>query len=454
MKSLKDLNSKAHVILDSVNDGVVAISLDKKIQYLNPAAERLLGYTLEEAEGLPCATVVHCEACESDCLLDKTVSLRRNISDYPTLIRNRAGRCYTVRSNTALLKNRTGRVIGGVEIIKDLSQVEALTEQIRGKYSFENIVGKNHQMQEIYSLLPLMARAEGPVLIKGEPGTGKELVAQAIHQNGPRAERPFVKVNCAALDEGLLASELFGHIKGAFAGALADKAGKLESAEGGTVFLEEIGRAPRSVQEALFGVIEEGRFNRLGNSQNPVSVNVRIVGSTSQNLEEAVREETFGRDLYDLFGGCIIDLPPLRERRDDIPLLVEHMVKRLNPEMGKRIDSVTQEAMEVLLNYNYPKNIQELESIMAHASVLCDGKTILPSHLPNDLIRLDENFMEFAIRSEDPLKTIERQLILKILSQTEWNYKETAERLKLSRTTLWRKMKALGIERLKSNQLI
>jgi PAS domain S-box-containing protein len=436
----------AEVILDSLNDGVVTISLDKKIRYLNRAAERLLGYTLEEAQNRSCAAIVHCEACESNCLLEQTLSTSHNITGYATILRNRSGQRITISSNTALLRNKAGKVIGGVEIIRDLRQVEALTEQLKGKYSFENIIGKNHQMQEIYALLPVVAQSADSILIEGEPGTGKELVAQSIHQNSPRREKPFIKVHCAGLAEGLLASELFGHVQGAFAGALEEKIGAFELATGGTLFLEEIGSAGPYLQEKLMQAFRSGEIERVGDKRK-IPVDVRFIAGDSRNLGELVKRQEFPKGLFQRLSGVSITIPPLRDRRDDIPLLVDHFLKRFGDEMEKRIGGVSPEAMQILMNYEYPENIQELESVIAHAVIVCQGDRILPEHLPRNLVKLDDDFLKIAVRSKDPLRMMKRQVLLKMLNEDGWNFKKVADRLKWSRTTLWRKIKELGIER-------
>jgi PAS domain S-box-containing protein len=436
----------AEVILDSLNDGVVTISMDKKVKYLNRAAEQLLGYTLEEARNRSCATIVHCEACESDCLLEKTISARHNITGYATILHNKSGQRITVSSNTALLKDGSGRVIGGVEVIRDLRQLEALTEQLKGKYAFENIIGKNHQMQEIYALLPVVAKESSPILIEGERGTGKEMVAQAIHQNSPRRDKPFIKVQCGGLAEGLLASELFGHSRGAFAGALEEEDGVFAQARGGTVFLEEVGLAGPSVQGKLAKALREGAIERVGDDRR-IPVDVRIIAGTSPGHGESGGKSALGSELSKALSGITVSLPPLRERRDDIPLLVEHFIKRFGEETGKRIAGASSEAMQVLLNYDYPENIQELESVVAHAVIVCQGNTIRPDHLPRNLVKLDDDFLEIAVRSKDPLRVMKRQVLLKMLNEDGWNYKKVADRLNWSRTTLWRKIKELGIER-------
>jgi transcriptional regulator with PAS, ATPase and Fis domain len=393
---------------------------------------------------MSCAQVVRCAACDNECLLEQTLSTSRNIHDYETVLKNKNGKLVTISTNTVLLKNKNGRVIGGVEIIRDRSQIEALNEALRGKYSFENIIGKNHRMQSVCALLPEMARSESSVLIEGELGTGKELLAHAIHENGPRNEKPFVKVNCGGLTDEMLTCELFGFIKGAFPGAVSNRVGRLDLADGGTIFLDEVGYISSAAQVKLLHFLKEKQFERFGDYRK-IRANVRVLAATHRDLASAVERGEFIRELYDQLRTVSIILPPLRERRDDIPLLVQHFLKRFNTSMGKKIKSIAPAAMEILLNYDYPENIQRLENIIEHAVVLCTGSMILPSHLPKDMFYVKDDFMDMAIKQEDPFKIVEKQLVLKALSQTDWNYGEAADRLKISRTTLWRKIKEFGI---------
>jgi PAS domain S-box-containing protein len=453
MKSLGAKQIDTEVILDSLNDGVVTIGLDKRIKYLNRAAERLLGYTREEANEMSCAQIVRCAACDNECLLEQTLSARRNIQDYETVLRNKSGRLITISTNTVLLKNKSGQVIGGVEIIRDRSQIEALSEALRGKYSFENIIGKNHRMQSVYAQLPEMAQSESCILIRGESGTGKELLAHAIHENSPRHEKPFVKVNCGGLSDAMLNCELFGYVVGSFAGAVADGVARLELADGGTLFLDEIGYMSAATQTRLLNFLNEKRFERVGDRRK-IRADVRVIAADHRDLRPAVEKGEFLGALYELLETIPVILPPLRERRDDIPLLVQHFIKRFNSRMKKKVKSVAPAAMEVLLNYDYPENIQELENIMEHTVVLCHGSTIMPSHLPKNIFYVKDDFIDQAIKQEDPFKSLERQLVLKVLSQTDWNYQEAANQLKVSRTTLWRKIKEFGIShsKLKSSR--
>jgi len=269
-------------------------------------------------------------------------------------------------------------------------------------------------------------------------------LAHAIHENGPRNEKPFVKVNCGGLTDEMLTCELFGFIKGAFPGAVSNRVGRLDLADGGTIFLDEVGYISSAAQVKLLHFLKEKQFERFGDYRK-IRANVRVLAATHRDLASAVERGEFIRELYDQLRTVSIILPPLRERRDDIPLLVQHFLKRFNTSMGKKIKSIAPAAMEILLNYDYPENIQRLENIIEHAVVLCTGSTILPSHLPKDMFYVKDDFMDMAMKQEDPFKIVEKQLVLKALSQTDWNYGEAAERLKISRTTLWRKIKEFGI---------
>ncbi len=429
-------------ILDSIGDGIVTIGLDKKIKYLNKAAEHLLGYNRSEIIGRRCSDILRHDICDNECLMEETLETGRNISNFQSTLQKRNGDMVPICTNATLLRDREGKIIGGVEIIRDISRIKELTDELKGKYSFEKIVGKNYRMQEIYDLLPSVAKTKSTVLIEGESGTGKELVAHAIHQNSPRKDKAFVKLNCAALAEGILESELFGHVKGAFTGAISNNIGRFEMADGGTIFLDEIGDMSPSTQIKLLRVLQEEEFERVGDS-NRIKVDVRVIAATNKDLRKAIKRGEFREDLYYRLKVVPIVLPPLRERKDDIPLLINHFLARFNREMGKRVLNLSPRAMEILLDYNYPGNIRELENIIEHAMVLCSGNIILPEHLPRDI----QNIVDQAAGQEDPLKCLERELVLRVLEQKNWNYKEAARALKMSRTTLWRRIKALAIEK-------
>ena len=343
-------------------------------------------------------------------------------------------------------------VIGGLsakfmwQLIEERIKSKVMTEELRARYSFENVIGKNEKIQELYRILPEIAKTNATVLIEGESGTGKELIAHSIHQFSLREDKPFIRVNCAALAESLLESELFGHVKGAFTGAITHKLGRFELADGGTIFLDEIGEISLSTQVKLLRVVQEGEFEKVGDSRR-IKVDVRIIAATNKDLKKAVEMKEFRQDLYYRLRVVPIFLPPLRERKDDIPLLVNHFIGRFSKEMGKKVTRVSPEAMKILMAYDYPGNIRELENIIEHVMVFCSGDTLQAEHLQKDIQPARPDVIGKAIEKEDPLQAMEQELILKVLNQSGWNYKKTAEKLKISRTTLWRKMKEYGLEK-------
>ena len=294
------------------------------------------------------------------------------------------------------------------------------------------------------AIIPSVAQARSTVLIEGESGTGKELIAKAIHNNSNRNDKPFIAVNCAAIPDTLIESELFGHVKGAFTGAHQDSVGRFELANQGTIFLDEIADMSLATQAKLLRVIQEEKFERVGGTKT-IAVDVHIIAATNKSLLKEVKEGRFREDLFYRVSVFPIFLPPLRERREDIPLLITHFVEKFNKEMGKTIDNISPQTMNVLLNYYYPGNIRELRNIIEHAFICIKDNTILPEHLPVELLREGERFNITASQASS-LDIVEKEWILRVLEETGWKYAETARRLGISRTTLWRKVKSFGIE--------
>ncbi len=338
------------------------------------------------------------------------------------------------------------------QLIEERIKNKLMAEVIRERFSFENMIGKNEKMLEIYRLLPKIAKTKSTVLIEGESGTGKELIAHSIHQFSLREEKPFIRVNCGALAEGLLESELFGHVKGAFTGAILHKLGRFELADGGTIFLDEIGEISPSTQVKLLRVIQEGEIEKVGDS-NRIKVDVRIIAATNKDLKKAVDAGEFRQDLYYRLRVVPLFLPPLRTRKDDIPLLVNQFISRLNKEMGRKVTRVSPEAMSILMAYDYPGNIRQLGNIIEHAMVFCSGDTLDSEHIQKDIQLVGQTTLKRAIDQGDPLRIMERELIASVLEQTNWNYSKTAEKLRISRTTLWRKAKQYSLMKHKSVSL-
>ncbi len=460
MRQLTEEKIDPEVILNAINDGVVTIGLDRRIHYINEAALRILGYERDEAMGAECASIIRCAACATtNCLLDRTLKTGQDIRSYDSYLINKAGEEIPITVNASLLTDEEGQVIGEVEVIRDISEQTKLAEEVHGKFSFDRIIGKNHRMQAIYEVLPSIASTKTTVLIEGETGTGKELIAHALHEHSNRVGKPFVKFNCAALAEGVLESELFGHVKGAFTGAVADKKGRFQQADGGTIFLDEIGDISPTTQIRLLRVLQEEAFEPVGGGTT-VHVDVRVIAATHRDLKAMVREGTFREDLYYRLRVMPLQVPPLRDRHDDIPLLVEHFIDRFNHAMGKEVTGVSPETMEYLMNYDYPGNVRELENILEHAMVLSRGTHLTVHTLPKEVVQTQAGLMQIGetqpppgsllqvdVTRPDPLSNVERETILKVLDQCNWKLGTAAERLNMSRTTLWRRMKRFGLEK-------
>ena len=432
------------IILNCISDGVLTIDLQGNIQYVNKAMQELLGYSESELTGKRCEKFIRSNICVSeDCILRRSLSKKEKISNFETYVVNREGRRIPVNINTDLLYDESGNIIGIVEVFRDISQIKDLKERLTDVYQFNNIITKDRHMKEILGILPSLAQSKSTVLLQGESGTGKELIARAIHNNSQRKDKPFIAVNCAAIPEALIESELFGHVKGAFTGAYLDRTGRFELANNGTIFLDEIGDMSLSTQAKLLRVIQEEKFERVGGSKT-IAVDVHIIAATNKNLIKAVKTGGFREDLYYRISVFPITLPPLRERKEDVPLLIANFIEKFNAEMGKSINNIAPQAMKILMNYYYPGNIRELRNIIEHAFVCSRGNTILPEHLPGELVHVNER-LEIAPEGSS-LNKIEKEWILSVLEKTGWRYQDAAKRLGISRTTLWRKLKDYGLE--------
>ncbi|MCK4235171.1 sigma 54-interacting transcriptional regulator [candidate division WOR-3 bacterium] len=429
-------------ILDSIAEGVFTVDTKWQVTSFNPSAEKITGYKKEEVIGKSCSVVLESNICFKDCPLKKTIETGKTIANVETFITDKQGRKVPVSVSTALLIDEEGEIIGGVETLRDLTVLKQLTNELKGRYSFGNIVGKNPKMQKIYNLIEAVSNTNSTVLVLGETGTGKDLVARAIHYNSPRKNKPFIKVSCAALPESLLESELFGHKKGAFTGAVRDKPGRFNLADGGTIFLDEVGEIPVTVQVKLLRVLEEQEFEPLGGTK-PIKVDIRIIAASNRDLKEAMKSGKFREDLFYRLNVVPVSLPALWERKDDIPLLVKHFIKKFNKETGRNILSVSRKAMELLLDNSWVGNVRQLENTIEYAFIHCDGRTIQIQHLPED-IRIKKESEEI-LDTESPLEEIEKHVIERALKNNNNDREKTAHLLQISRTTLWRKMKKYGI---------
>lgn len=440
----KNANSKERdVILDSITEGVFTIDLDWNITSFNRAAEEITGISRQEAIGQQCKDILRADLCETDCALRNTLETGKPIINKFVHIIDADGNRKAISITTALLKNETMKVIGGVETFRDMSLIEELRKELHHSYTFEDIISQNHLIQNLFSIMPDIAESSSTVLIVGESGTGKELFARAIHHISPRKDKPFVAVNCGALPDTLLESELFGYKAGAFTDAKKDKPGRFALAEGGTIFLDEIGDISAAVQVRLLRFLQERTYEPLG-AVSSVRADVRIVAATNKNLEKLVKDGVFRDDLYYRINVVKLPLPPLRERREDIPLLVDYFISRFNRLHNKNIGSVTDEVLALLLEYDYPGNIRELENIIEHCFVLCQDEIIETKHLPITF-QTKKQAESSDIGRAVTLREMEKIFITQALNRNKGNRSAAAKELGIHKSTLFRKIKTLKI---------
>lgn len=449
------------VLLDCIGDGVVTIGLDMKIRYMNRAMRELLGYEAGELLGQPlnCHQLVQGTICSTqDCILERAIRNREKVRNYETVIHNKDGRKIPVSLNTDLLRDEHGNLVGIVETYRDLSQINELKaklERQRGNEPRGPLVARSKALQGILDLLPQVANSKATVLIEGESGTGKELIAREIHRQSPRRGQPFVAVNCAALAEGVLESELFGHVKGAFTGAITDREGRFALANKGTIFLDEIAEISLMAQAKLLRVLQEEEFEQVGGNKT-VKVDVRVVAATNKHLATVVEEGRFREDLYYRLEVFPIRIPPLRDRNEDVLPLIEHSIARLNRTMGKNVRELDGPVLKLLEAHRYPGNVRELENILEHAFIRCPDHTIRLGHLPDYLLtdryRLDKNGGPGEPTKASTLAAVEQEMITQVLEQTGWDYKQTCKLLGVSRSTLLRRLKVYNLTRKTSSK--
>ena len=438
-------DDQLEVILNSIADGVFTIDLGKNVTSFNRAAERITGTPRQRAIGQKCFDVFHSNICQTSCALETTMHSGKESIGVRVNILNTQGERVPVSISTAVIRNDRGKVIGGVETFRDLSALEELKKEITKQYTFEDIISKNHRIQEIFDILPNIAESDSTVIIQGPSGSGKELFARALHNLSLRKKQPYIVVNCGALPDTLLESELFGYVKGAFTDAKKNKPGRFALAEGGTIFLDEIGDLSIGLQVKLLRVLQEKEYEPLGGTR-PLKANVRIIAATNKNLTELLSRGTFREDLYYRINVIKIELPPLSQRREDVPYLVDHFVRQFNLKMGKAITGVSPDVLNLFMQYDFPGNIRELENIIEHAFVLCRGTQITVAHLPRDFIKIVVPAETRKSVKANTLGYAEAPIIQNVLKKHKGNQSKAAQELGIHKTTLWRKMKKLGID--------
>ena len=435
------LSPQTEIILNSIADGVFTVDLDWRVTFFNQAAEEITGVPAAEALGRPCCEVFRANVCESACVLRHTLQTGQPVVNQAIAILRADGKEIPISVSTALLRDEGGEIIGGVETFRDLSLVAELRREISRQYRLGDIISKSPRMQKIFALLPEIARSESTVLIEGESGTGKELVARALHNLSRRARGPFVAVNCGALPDTLLESELFGHTAGTFTDARKDRLGRFALAEGGTLFLDEIGDISPALQVRLLRVLEERAYMPLGASKS-LKANVRIVTASHKDLGKLVENGVFRTDLYYRINVVKLTLPRLAERKEDIPLLAQHFIERFNKLKEKKIQGLGPATLAIFMHHDWPGNVRELENAIEHAFILCPLGLIQPHHLPEHL--RPEHQLGPPL-SGLTLKELEKRALWEALERHQWRRLATARELGIDKNTLRRKIKRFGI---------
>ncbi len=431
-------------VLDSINEGVFTIDLKWRITSFNRAAEMITGMRREDAVGHRCSEVFRANICQDACVMKGVLATGEPAVNASVFVIDAFGARIPIKVSAAVLRDIDGRVIGGVETFQDCRQVEELRKKLEDKHTFADIVGKSAAITHLFDILPQVADSNTTVLIHGASGTGKELVARAIHALSPRRKRRFVAVNCGALPDTLLESELFGYKAGAFTDAKRNKPGRFALAAGGTLFLDEIGDISPAMQVRLLRVLQEKTYEPLG-SVEPVRADVRIIAATNKDLGGLVSQKKFREDLYYRIHVVQIDVPPLKERREDIPLLVDHFIANHNLMQDREITGLSKEALSLLLRHDFPGNVRELQNILEHAFVLCRTGTIELHHFPPDLTHIAaREFMDPRQRMN--LKSVEKSLIQEALANHRGNRAFAARDLGINLSTLYRKIQRLDID--------
>jgi PAS domain S-box-containing protein len=429
----------SQLIFNSISDGVFTVDESCIITSFNRSAERITGFSAKQAVGKHCFDIFRTEVCHKQCALKDTLKTRDPVADARVSILTRDGHEVPIRVTTTLLRNDRGDIVGAVEFFRDISEIEHLRESLDQKDCLSSIVSVTRQMQQLIALLPDVAQSECNVLIQGPSGSGKELIAQVIHNLSPRRYGPYIKINCAALPAPLLESELFGFKKGAFTDAKRDKPGQFGLANGGTLLLDEISEMDVALQVKLLRVLNNGEYRPLGSTKT-LHTDARIVAATNADLKDAIARGRFREDLYYRINVVSLDIPPLCERPADIPVLVDHFLKIFRKKTRKPVERVSADALIALRKYHFPGNVRELENAIEHAFVMCHGRQLRLEHLPSHIVSQNGNSNGIT-----PDRQSERDVIVDALRRHQGNRTLVAEELGVHRATLWRKIKSYGI---------
>jgi PAS domain S-box-containing protein len=430
-------------ILESISDGVFTVDLEWRITSFNRAAEEITGMSRKEAIGQICPEVFRSSMCEGECALRRTLKTGKPVIGRSGFIIDADGTRIPISVSTAVLRDAGGRVVGGAETFRDLSEVEALRSELEGKFRIGDLVSRSPAMQKVIEVLPAIAASPSTVLILGETGTGKELLARTIHSLSVQSKGLFVAVNCGALPDTLLESELFGYKAGAFTGATRDKPGRFAVAKGGTLFLDEIGEVSPALQVRLLRVLQERAYEPLGATRSE-KTDARIIVATNKDLAEQTHKGAFREDLYYRVNVVRIELPPLRRRKEDIPFLVEQFVARFNRLQHKTVPGIAAEALSLLMAHDWPGNIRELENAIERAFILCNEGDIGIGHLPEELTaHVTEAWADSDVRSAHD--NLDARAIRAALERNAFNRLAAAKELGIHKTTLFRRMKKLDI---------
>ncbi len=436
--------SGTEAILESISDGVFTVDQDWNITSFNRAAEDITGIPREEATGRQCCDVFRSSMCETGCALQKTIQTGKPIIGRSGYIIDARGNRIPISVSTAVLKNSQGKIIGGAETFRDLSEVESLRKELEGRFSVGDLVSRSPLMEGIFEILPAVAESPSTVLILGETGTGKELVAKTIHSLSPWSEGPFMAVNCGALPDTLLESELFGYKAGAFTGAVKDKPGRFAMAGKGTIFLDEIGEVSQAMQVRLLRVLQEKVFEPLGSTGSEI-LRARIITATNRDLEELVHEGVFRQDLYYRINIVRLEIPPLRKRKEDIPLLADSFIMRFNRLQNRAITGIESQALSLLMAHDWPGNIRELENVIERAFIMCRSGEIGMEHLPPDFTSHNDKLSN-GQDMKSARKVLEARTISEAVRRNNYNRQAAARELGIHKSTLFRKIKELGIQ--------